>query len=75
VNYYVLDAVKQEANRDLFADAVKRGANFAMFDKVNGTTATRLALQAGRNPAQIVQSWAQDEAEFRQRRAKYLIYP
>lgn len=75
VNYYVLDAVKKEANRDLFADAVKRGANFAMFDKVNGTTATRLALQAGRNPAQIVQSWAQDEAEFRQRRAKYLIYP
>ncbi len=74
VNFYVVDAVKREANRDLFADAVKRGASFAMFDKVNGTTATRLALQAGRTPAQIVQSWANDEAFFRQQRVKYLIY-
>jgi uncharacterized protein YbbC (DUF1343 family) len=75
VNFYVLDAVKREANRDLFADAMHRGASFAMFDKVNGTAATRLALQAGRSPTQIVQSWARDEAAFRQRRAKYLIYP
>lgn len=74
VNFYMLDAVKQETGRDLFADAVKRGASFAMFDKVNGTTATRRALQAGYSPTQIVQSWARDEASFRQRRAKYLIY-
>ncbi len=75
VNYYVLDAVKRETNRDLFADAVKRGASFGMFDKVNGTTTTRLALQAGQSPAQIVQSWVNDEAAFKQRRAKYLLYP
>jgi uncharacterized protein YbbC (DUF1343 family) len=74
VNYHVLDAVKRETGRDLFADAVKRGASFAMFDKVNGTTATRLALQAGRSPREIVQSWARDEAAFRQQREKYLIY-
>jgi uncharacterized protein YbbC (DUF1343 family) len=74
VNYFVLDAVKRETGRDLFADAVRRGASFSMFDKVNGTTATRLALQSGRSPAAIVRSWAGDEAEFRRRRAPYLIY-
>lgn len=74
VNFYMLDAVKKETGRDLFADAVKRGASFAMFDKVNGTTATRRALQAGYSPTQIVKSWVRDEASFRQQRAKYLIY-
>ena len=73
VNYFILDEIRKETGRDLFADAVKRGANFSMFDKVNGTTATRLALQAGRSPVEIVRSWAADEARFRQARARYLI--
>ncbi len=74
INFYVLDAIKKETGRDLFADAVKRNSNFKMFDKVNGTTATRKELQAGVSPTQIVKSWAPDEAKFRRERAKYLIY-
>lgn len=74
VNYHILDEIKKETGRDLFADAVRRGSSFAMFDKVNGTTATRLALQAGRSPAEIVRGWAVDEAKFRRQRERYLIY-
>jgi uncharacterized protein YbbC (DUF1343 family) len=75
INFYALDAIKKETGRDLFADAVKRKSNFKMFDKVNGTTATRKELQAGVSPTQIVKSWVPDEAKFRRERAKYLIYP
>ncbi len=75
INFYALDAIKKETGRDLFADAVKRNSNFKMFDKVNGTTATRKSLQAGVNPAQIVRSWASDESGFRRDRAQYLVYP
>lgn len=74
VNFYALDAVKKETGRDLFAEAVQRGASFGMFDKVSGTYSTRKALQAGQSPAQIVQAWARDEAVFRERREKYLLY-
>ena len=31
-------------------------------------------LAAGRTGAQIVKSWAKDEARFRQQRTKYLLY-
>ncbi|PYJ07005.1 MAG: DUF1343 domain-containing protein [Verrucomicrobia bacterium] len=47
---------------------------FDMFDKVNGTDATRKALQAGTPAAQIVASWKADEEAFRARRQKYLLY-
>lgn len=74
INFYMLDGIKKETGRDLFADAVKRRSNFRMFDKVNGTTATRKSLQAGVSPTQVVKSWAADEARFRRQRAKYLAY-
>jgi uncharacterized protein YbbC (DUF1343 family) len=45
-----------------------------MFDKVNGTDMIRRDLAAGRSGAQIVESWAKDEARFRQQRAKYPLY-
>lgn len=74
VNFYALEALRKTAGLDLFAEAVKSGKSFAMFDKVNGTDATRLALQAGTPAAQIVASWAPGEKAFRAQRKKYLLY-
>ncbi len=75
INFYALEAVKKLAGRDLFAEAAKAGKSFNMFDKVNGTDATRKALQAGKSAASIVKSWKADEEAFRQKRQKYLLYP
>lgn len=47
---------------------------FDMFDKVNGTDATRKALQAGVPASEIVKSWKAGEDKFRQKREKYLLY-
>jgi uncharacterized protein YbbC (DUF1343 family) len=58
----------------LFAEAVKRKKSFSMFDKVNGTDATRKALQAGTPAAEIVASWRPGEEAFLQKRKKYLLY-
>jgi uncharacterized protein YbbC (DUF1343 family) len=52
----------------------KANKSFAMFDKVNGTDATRKALQAGTSAAQIVASWKAGEDAFRKQRRKYLMY-
>jgi uncharacterized protein YbbC (DUF1343 family) len=41
---------------------------------VNGTDATRRALQAGKSAAEIVASWKLGEEKFRQERKKYLLY-
>ena len=62
------------AGLDLFAEAVKRKKSFNMFDKVNGTDATRKALQAGTPAAEIVASWKPGEAAFLEKRKKYLLY-
>jgi uncharacterized protein YbbC (DUF1343 family) len=74
VNFYALEAVKQLAGRDLFAEALKSNRNFNMFDKVNGTDASRKALQAGVPACQIAESWRADETAFRKQRKKYLLY-
>jgi uncharacterized protein YbbC (DUF1343 family) len=74
INFYALEALKRVANRDLFAEAIKTNKSFAMFDKVNGTDATRKALQAGTSAAEIVRSWKADEEAFRKQRRKYLLY-
>ena len=58
----------------MFAEAVKADKKFDMFDKVNGTDATRLALQSGKSAAEIVASWHEGEQKFRLRRKKYLLY-
>jgi uncharacterized protein YbbC (DUF1343 family) len=74
INFYALEALKKVADRDLFAEAVKRNKSFGMFDKVNGTDATRKALQAGTPAAEIVASWKPVEQAFMQQRKKYLLY-
>lgn len=74
INFYALEAVRRLAQRDLFAEAVKRGQSFAMFDKVNGTDATRTALQQGTAARQIVGSWKAGEEAFRRKRESYLLY-
>ena len=74
INFYAFEALKKAASRDLFAEAVKAGRGFGMFDKVNGTDATRKALQAGTPAAEIVASWKPGEEAFRKERKKYLLY-
>ncbi len=74
INYYALEALKKVAGRDLFEEALKANKKFDMFDKVNGTDATRLALQSGNSAADIVASWKTGEDQFRQDRRKYLLY-
>ena len=74
INFYALEALKKVADRDLFAEAAKTKRSFSMFDKVNGTDATRKALQAGTPAAEIVASWKPGEQAFRKQRQKYLLY-
>ena len=68
INFYAFEALKKVAGRDLFAEAVKAKRGFDMFDKVNGTDATRKALQAGTPAAEIVASWKAGEEAFRMER-------
>jgi uncharacterized protein YbbC (DUF1343 family) len=74
INFYAYDAARLLSGRDLFAEAVRQGRSFAMFDKVNGTDAVRKALQSGRSAAAIVSSWKPAEDSFRRRRERYLLY-
>jgi uncharacterized protein YbbC (DUF1343 family) len=74
INFYALEALKKAAGMDLFADAVKRNKSFSMFDKVNGTDQTRLAMQAGRPAAEIVAEWKPGEEAFKKERKPFLMY-
>ncbi len=74
VNLYAIEALKQVGGVDAFAEAVKSKRGYGMFDKVNGTDAVRLALQAGKPAAEVVASWKAGEEAFRQARKKYLLY-
>jgi uncharacterized protein YbbC (DUF1343 family) len=74
INCYAIEALRKLADLDLFAEAVKRQKSFSMFDKVNGTDATRKALQVGTPAAEIVASWKPGEAAFLKKRKKYLLY-
>lgn len=74
INYYALEALKKVAGRDLFEEALKADKKFDMFDKVNGTDATRVALQSGQSAAAIVASWNSGEEKFRKERQPYLLY-
>jgi uncharacterized protein YbbC (DUF1343 family) len=73
-NFYALEAIRRSTGRDLFAEAVRSGRDFTMFDKVNGTDATRKALLARRSAESIVNSWKPGEEAFRKKREKYLLY-
>jgi uncharacterized protein YbbC (DUF1343 family) len=74
INFYALEALKKLAGRDLFEEAVKAKKSFAMFDKVNGTDATRKALQEGWPASDLVASWRPGEDAFRNKRRPYLLY-
>ena len=74
INFYALEALKKVAGLDLFREAAKGRKKFDMFDKVNGTDATRLAMQGGRTAAEIAASWKPGEEKFRAQRKKYLLY-
>jgi uncharacterized protein YbbC (DUF1343 family) len=74
INLYALEALKKVGDRDLFAEAVKVKRGFGMFDKVNGTDATRKAMQAGTPAAEIVASWKAGEEAFRKARKNFLLY-
>jgi uncharacterized protein YbbC (DUF1343 family) len=74
INFMALEAMKRVGGRDLFATAAEAGKSFAMFDKVNGTDATRLDLEKGRSASQVIQSWRPGEKAFREQRRRYLIY-
>ncbi len=65
---------KEPAKVDPAKAPVKPPTAFDMFDKVNGTDATRKALQEGVPAAAIVKSWKAGEGQFRKDRKKYLIY-
>src|SRR4030088_2110849 len=41
LNFYAREALKEASRRDLFAEAASPSNSFGMFDKVNGTDATR----------------------------------
>ena len=74
INFYGYEALRKVANRDLFEESVKAKRSVAMFDKVNGTDASRKALEAGTPAAEIVASWKPGEDAFRKSRKKYLLY-
>ncbi len=74
INYYLLQALRDTAGLDVFAEAVKAKKSFSMFDKVNGTDATRKALQAGKSAKAIVAGWKNGEERFRKNRRRYLLY-
>ncbi len=74
VSFYALEAIRNVSGHDLFAQSVKEGKDFAMFDKLNGTDATRRELAAGKSAPEIVGSWRAGEEAFRKKREKYLLY-
>ncbi|PTX90997.1 DUF1343 domain-containing protein [Opitutus sp. ER46] len=75
INYYAIEALKETAGFDLFAETAKTNAQrLQMWDKVNGSDAPRRRMEAGAHAADIVASWKAAEDEFRQARAKYLLY-
>jgi uncharacterized protein YbbC (DUF1343 family) len=45
------------------------------FDLLIGRSDTRHRLDAGDSPEKIAGFWSDDEEEFRQQRAKFLLYP
>jgi uncharacterized protein YbbC (DUF1343 family) len=74
INFHALDAIRAVTGREVFAEALKAGKKFELFDKVNGTDATRLALEAGKPASEIVAGWKSAEDKFRADRKKYLLY-
>lgn len=75
LNFHLLAALKEVSKKDLFEAAHKRGKDWKMFDKVNGTDATRKALQLDKAVERIAEEWQAGIEEFEENRKPYLIYP
>jgi uncharacterized protein YbbC (DUF1343 family) len=74
INIYALEAIQTTAGRDLFQQAVQRGKNWTLFDKVSGSDRLRRALQSGESARAIVTSWRANEQAFARQREPYLLY-
>jgi uncharacterized protein YbbC (DUF1343 family) len=74
VNLYVIEAMRKEQGKDMIRIQNEAGKNWGLFDKVNGTNATRLDLQVGRSVDNIVESWRHGLENFQSKRLPYLIY-
>lgn len=74
VNFYVVEAIRSVAHRNLPREAAQPGRGFGLFDRACGTDHIRKALLAGRPASEIVASWKTGEDAFRKRRTPYLIY-
>jgi uncharacterized protein YbbC (DUF1343 family) len=74
VNFHALEAIERVSGRDLYAEAVKAGRGFDMFDKIAGTDRVRRQLATGVSASQLIVSWKAEEDAFRQKRQKYLLY-
>jgi len=75
VNLYVIEALRLVQGKDMVQIKNDEGKRWGLFDKVNGTDATRRDLEVGRSVKNIVQSWQQGLDTFREQRKPYLIYP
>ncbi|CAB4242841.1 conserved protein of unknown function [Methylacidimicrobium sp. AP8] len=67
----------EEINKALNGSPIAgmRAEESAMFDKLCGGDAVRLALQQGRSIRELWESWDSYLEEYRIRRQKYLLYP
>jgi uncharacterized protein YbbC (DUF1343 family) len=74
INLYVIEAIRLSQGRDMFKVQNQAGKKWGLFDKVNGTDATRRDMERGRGVAQIVNAWQQGVDRFRKERTRYLIY-
>ena len=74
VNLYVIEAMRKEQGKAMIRIQNEAGKNWGLFDKVNGTNATRLDLQVGRSVDNIVESWRHGLEKFQSKRLPYLIY-
>jgi uncharacterized protein YbbC (DUF1343 family) len=68
---HVLAALAAEARRQGKAQLI---GNLAMFHAIAGTKRQRRMLAEGRDGAAIVSAWQAEVAQFRTRRAPYLLY-
>ncbi|MEM7626667.1 MAG: DUF1343 domain-containing protein [Planctomycetota bacterium] len=71
-NYYELNFVLIDALG--LRDRLRTGNRLAMFDKANGTDATREWLAAGKPIDKLFAKWRRDSAAFARQRDPYLLY-
>lgn len=71
-NYYELNFILMDALGVL--DRLRGEGKFNMFDKANGTDATRKWLAAGKPMEQMFEKWQRDSQTFDRQREPYLLY-